>query len=97
MSAASEAAGNRSAGERVLPFGLALHRWGERKVPGRRRSWEKVMPSCGCDGHINRRDTATLCVVLLLVAVHIGFGYLWLHSYKSHVAETTGGAAAVEG
>jgi hypothetical protein len=47
------------------------------------------MPSCGCDGHISRRDTATLCVVLLLVALHLGFGYLWLHNYRSHV-ETTG-------
>lgn len=50
---------------------------------------------CGCDGHISRRDTATLCVVLLLVAAHLAFGYLWLHNYKSHVDKTPG--AAVEG
>ena len=54
-----------------------------------RDSSRDEMPSCGCDGHISRRDTATLCVVLLLVALHLGFGYLWLHNYRSHV-ETTG-------
>ena len=43
------------------------------------------MPSCGCDDHMNRRYTATQCVLLLFVAVPLGFGYLWLH-YKFYVA-----------
>ena len=38
-----------------------------------------------CADHVSAKDTTTLCVILLLAAVHIGGGYLWLHNYHSHI------------